>query len=206
MSSVILVSCWTVSYPCKATLARSPLQCVFLSSEKATSDPVLCHWRSHGTTRYITRYFSLDYCNSALAGLPASIPWRLCNEYKMRLLDLCSTLTDGRISHQYCSSCTGCLSSTASSSRSRRWCTTLYTTDVRRISPAWLHSTRQTLNDFNSGRHKPELQSWNGHGRNLANARLLSVWSQYMSQQSTTLVIMCLDELWSHLFYCAFIA
>jgi len=44
---------------------------------------------------------------------------------------------------------------------------------------------------LDSGRRKPELQSWNGHGRNL---------------QSATL-IQRLDELWRHTyFYCAFIA
>jgi len=45
-------------------------------------------------------------------------------------------------------------------------------TDPRsRSSPTWLHSTRQTVNDINLGHHKPELQSWNWHGHNLANAQ-----------------------------------
>jgi len=51
------------SHNCEATLARSP--CMFLSPEKATSDPELCQSRSHGTTCDITRHLSpwlLQFC------------------------------------------------------------------------------------------------------------------------------------------------
>jgi len=86
MSSMISVSCWIVSYPCKATLARSRM---FLSSEKATSDSELCHSRSHGPTRYtVTSFLALTTVT------PCSLAFlHLCNAYKMKLLDLCSTLT-----------------------------------------------------------------------------------------------------------------
>ena len=155
----------------------------------------------------------LDHCNSVFAGLPASTlaRWRLCNsyKYKMRLLDLCLTSTSRRITQHY-SSCTGCLSSTASALRSRRWCTTFYTIDVRRISPTWLHSTRQTLNDVNSGRRIPELQSWNGHGPpNSANAPsqlVVPVYGTVFLQQSATLiVILRLDEIWSNIYSTVFL-
>jgi len=204
MSSVIL--CPVEQWAIHAKPHQQGHQCMFLSSAKATSDPELRHSRSHGTTRYITRHLlPWLYCNSALAGLPASCR-RLCNEYKMPLLDLCSTLTGSCSSLQHYSSCTGCPSNTASSSRSRRWCTSFY---VRRIAPTWLHSTRRTLNDVNSGRHKPELQSWNGHGRNLANAPsqlVIPVYGTVFLQQSTTLIfIMRLDELWSHIYFTVFL-
>ena len=56
---------------------------------------------------------SLDYCNSVLAGLPASTR-RLCNVYRMRLLDLCSIVTGVK---KYGRACAYCV---AGAGRSRR--------------------------------------------------------------------------------------
>jgi len=56
MLSVISVSCWIVSCPCKATLARSPVHVSIIS---------------HGTTRYITRHFYfLALTTAILCSLP----------------------------------------------------------------------------------------------------------------------------------------
>jgi len=127
------------------------------------------------------------------------LPWRLCNVYRIRLLDLCSIVTGGRTLLQYCISCTGCPSSTASSSRLRRWCTTFYIIDVHRISLTWWNSTRQTLIDINSGRCIPEQPSWNKHGPNLVNASIRLVVPTYgtvfLQQSATLTVIQHLDEL-----------
>ena len=136
------------------------------------------------------------------------LPWRLCNEYRMPLLDLCSIVTGGRTLLQHCSGCTGCSSSTASSSRSRRWCTTFYMTDVRHISPTWLHSTQQTLDDINSGCHKPELQSWNGRqtqfGKRTFSACGPSIWnSLFPAVRNIDSHPVFRRALKSHLLYCA---
>jgi len=69
---------------------------------------------------------------------------------------------------------------------------------VRHISPTWLHSTRQTLNDISSGRRKPELQSWNGHGPNSANAHsqfAVPMYGTVFLQQSAALTVMQHSEI-----------
>jgi len=116
-------------------------------------------------------------------------------------VQLCSIVTGGRTLLQHCSSCTDCPSSTASSSRSRRWFTTFYIMDVRRFSSTWLHSTWQTLIDGNSGRRIPKQPSWNGHGPNSVNAPSLLVVPTYETvflQQSATLTVI---QHWSHIYY-----
>ena len=128
------------------------------------------------------------------------LPWRLCNVYRMRLLDLCSIVTGGRTLLQHCSSCTGCPSSTASSSRSRRWCTTFYIIDVHRTSSTWLHSTRQTLIDGNSGRRIPDVKQTRTQSVNAPSRLVVPTYGTVFLQQSTT------NPAFRHLFPCAFVA
>jgi len=187
-------------------------QCMFLSSEKATSDPELSLKKSYGTTRDITRHLSpwlLQFCarwpSCIYPGASATCTECGCSTSAQSWPAVAQLL-------QHCSSCTGCPLSTASPSRSRRrWCTTFYMMDVRRISSTWLHSTRQTLKDGNSGRRISEQPSWNGHGPNSVNApsRLVvqHIWN------SLPPAVHNIDShpafrwaLKSHLFQCAFLA
>jgi len=72
MSFVISVSCWIVSYPCKVTSARSPYSACFSHLRR------LRQIRNYVTQEVMAQLVTslvisrLDYCNSALAGLPAS--------------------------------------------------------------------------------------------------------------------------------------
>jgi len=66
--------------------------------------------RNLSLNRFMWEQQSVLALTTAIPRSPAFLylPWRLCNEYKMPLLDLCSTLTSGRTLLQHCSSCTGC--------------------------------------------------------------------------------------------------
>jgi len=146
----------------------------------------------------------LDYCNSVLAGLPASTlaPLQRVQNTAARLV-----LNRDRRSHiiPALQQLHWLPSSTASSSRLRRWCTTFYIIDIRHISSTWLHSTRQTLIDVNPDCRIPEQPSWNWHGPNSVNApsRLVvpTYGTVFLQQSATLTVIQHLDELWSHIYF-----
>jgi len=88
------------------------------------SDLIILPWHNSLHHSSFLALTTVTSCSPAFLHLP----WRLCSVYKMRLLDLCLTLTGGHISLQHYSSCIGCPSSTASS-RSHHWCSTFYKTE-----------------------------------------------------------------------------
>jgi len=189
---------------------------MFLSSEKATSDLELCRLRSHGTTQlhhssFLALTIAILY---SLAFL--HLPWRLCNVYRMRLIDLCSIVTCVRTLLQHCSSYTGCPSSTPSSSRSRRWCTTFYIMDVLRISSRDDDDDLVAFNTADS--HRRQLRSSHTRAAVVKRTRTQfvkrafsvcgpNIWNNFPPAVCNTDSHPAFRRaLKSHLFQCAFIA
>jgi len=130
--------------------------------------------------------------------------WLVLN--KELKINLCLTLTSGRTSLQhYCSCCTGCPSSTASSSRSRHWCTT-YT----RSMLTCLHSTRQAdsqRRQLRSSQTRAAVvkRTRTQFGKRAFSAYGSNIWKSLPPAVRNTDPAFR-QTLKSHLFYCAYIA
>ena len=173
---------------------------MFLSSEKA-----IRQIRNYVTQEVMAQLVTslvisrLDYCNSVLAGLPTSTLAPL-----QRVQNAAARLVLRLLQH--CSSCTDCPSSTASSSiRLRRWCTTFYIMDVRRISSTCMvafNTPDSHRRQFRSSHTRAAVvKRTRVHFVNAPSRLVVPTYGTVFLQQSVTLtVIQHLDELWSHIY------
>jgi len=80
VSSVISESCWTVSYPCKATSARSPVHVSIIWEGYVRSGTMSLKKLWHNSWHH-SSFLALT---TVILRSPAflHLPWRLCNEYR----------------------------------------------------------------------------------------------------------------------------